>query len=147
MRKKIFLVILLSLSVFILFAQSSSRKLIDCQNIAINGGESPKWVSLLFDENKKNEKKARKLLSIAQNELIFYQKEEGQSLDIIKLLAKQKIYQRASGFSAENNEVQSTILNALHKAAEFWILEEESGTKEQLYTYYTVYSMVSKADK
>ncbi len=131
MRKKILLALMLLLSTNI-FAE---RKFVSCQNMAVNGGEKPKWVFFLFDKH--NEKKARKLLDIGANEKILYKKLEGANLDITKSIAKQMIYQDAK-FESGNEE---DVINALHNEADFWILEEDEETKEEIYTYYTLYSI------
>ena len=131
MRKKILLALMLLLSTNI-FAE---RKFVSCQNMAVNGGEKPKWVFFLFDKH--NEKKARKLLDIGANEKILYKKLEGENLEITKSLARQMIYQDAK-FESENED---DVINALHCEADFWILEEDVQTKEQVYTYYALYSI------
>lgn len=130
--RKIFLLLIMLLAATKIFAE---RKFVSCQNMAVNGGEKPKWVFFLFDKH--NEKKARKLLDIGANEKILYKKLEGANLDMTKSIAKQMIYQDAK-FESDNEE---DVINALHNEADFWILEEDEETKEEIYTYYTVYSI------
>ncbi len=130
MRKKGFF---LSIAFLLALPLCAERRMVDCQNIAVNGGESPKWVSLLFEKH--NEKKARKELEIGKDEKLFYQKAESESLEFAKSLVRQSIYRDALAGK------ENAVLNALHTVAEFWILEEDSETKSRVYTFYAVYAM------
>ena len=125
-RKTIFLCLLIfSLPLF------AERAFVNCQNIAVNGGESPKWLTFLFERH--NEKRARKELEIESDEEIFFCKVEGENLEMLKTLARQTIYKDANG----GDDVGA--INALRNVADFWILEKDS-EKGLLYTYYTVYA-------
>ena len=131
--------VLILLSMLVTFPLFAERQFVECQNMALNGGEVPKWVSLLFEQG--NEKKARKLLDIGKHEKIFYQKLEGENLNIVKSIARQMIYRKASGIEDETMDDYSAVINALHNVADFWILERDTESGEKIYSYYTVYSM------
>lgn len=130
------LILLSILASFPLFAE---RQFVECQNMAVNGGEAPKWIEVLFEQG--NEKKARKLLDVGKREKIFFEKLEGENLNVVKSIAKQMIYRKASGNESEDEKDYSAVINALHNVAEFWVLEKDTESGDKIYTYYTVYSM------
>ena len=130
------LILLSILASLPLFAQ---RQFVECQNMAVNGGEKPKWIEVLFEQG--DEKKARKLLDIGKHEKIFFEKLEGESLNVIKSGARQMIYRKASGNESDDKKDYSAVINALHNVAEFWVLEKDTESGKNIYIYYTVYSM------
>ena len=92
------LILLSILASLPLFAQ---RQFVECQNMAVNGGEKPKLIEVLFEQG--DEKKARKLLDIGKREKIFFEKLEGENLSVVKSIARQVIYRKASGKSTSKS--------------------------------------------
>lgn len=130
------LILLSILASLPLFAQ---RQFVECQNMAVNGGEKPKWIEVLFEQG--DEKKTRKLLDIGKHEKIFFEKLEGENLSVVKSGARQLIYRKASGNEGIDEKDYSAVINALHNVADFWVLEKDTQSGKNIYIYYTVYSM------
>ena len=102
----------------------SERVLVDCQNIAVNGGEIP-------------EKRLRRDFSISDEERVIFASAESSKLELAKTLSRQNAQTKA----LEKKTAGAKKLSGLKKVAEFWIREREEETGALIYTYFVVYSI------